>query len=59
MDKKQGWQLQVFYNRFFYVFFVGMRIITPLLATTIFLLFEYNLLSELARQALAQSTIED
>jgi hypothetical protein len=38
---------------------VGMRIITPPLATTIFLLFEYNLPSELARQAPAQPTIDD
>jgi hypothetical protein len=38
---------------------VGMRIITPPLVTTIFQLFEYNLPSELARQAPAQPTIED
>ena len=38
---------------------VGMPIITPPLATTIFQLFECNLPSELARQAPAQPTIEE
>jgi hypothetical protein len=42
-----------------YIESVGMRIITPPLATTIFLLSEYDLPSELARQAFAQPTIED